>query len=441
MCLTAHFIDQDWNLRKKIINFGELKGHKGGIEKIFTITVDNASSNDTAVAKWKEVFNARGTSICDSEFLHMRCVAHILNLVVSDELGDIFLSVKRIREAVRFIRNSLERLKKFHEFATVQKVEGKRGLCLDVPTRWNSTFLMLQAAERFEKVFMMFDMYDDHFRKDLESKKDRHGIIGVPEKDDWENARRMMGFLGRFYDFTLKISGSKYTTSNLFLQEVHSLYHLITKWETEVEKDLDLSIMASKMKMKYEKYWGDVDKMNKLLYISTIMDPRYKMGFVDFALKMVYPEGGKGARIAENVRKATFDLFAHYEQLWKLKQSKNASTSLAPIVEEGDGDELDVLAEYKKHREQIVGAVNKSGLEKYLHWIRGDSAPPSAEEDPQEVEKIDEELDKLMNAISIRDNLVSSTSTSNVPSSSGRRNDGSASSSAWGENSDVSMHD
>ncbi|CAI0627575.1 unnamed protein product, partial [Linum tenue] len=71
-------------------------------------------------------------------------------------------------------------------------------------------------------------------------------------------------------------------------------------------------------------------------------------------------------------------------------------------------------------------------------WIRGDSAPPSIEEDPEEVEKIDEELDKLMNAISIRDNLVSSTSTSNVPS--GRRNDGSASSSACGDTSDVSMH-
>ncbi|CAL1376647.1 unnamed protein product [Linum trigynum] len=125
--------------------------------------------------------------------------------------------------------------------------------------------------------------------------------------------------------------------------------------------------MASKMKMKYEKYWGDVDKMNKLLYISTVMDPRYKMGFVDFALKRVYPEGGKGARMPEDVRKATFALFAHYEQHWKLKQSKNASTSLAPIVEEGDGDKLDVLAEYKKHREQMVGVVNKSELEKYLH--------------------------------------------------------------------------
>ncbi|CAL1355536.1 unnamed protein product [Linum trigynum] len=329
MCLTAHFIDQDWNLRKKIINFGELKGHKGvdiadgivaclddwGIYKVFTITVDNASSNDTAVAKLKEVFNTRGTSICDNSFLHMRCVAHILNLVVSDGLGDISLSVKRIREDVRFIRNSPERLKKFNEFAKVQKVEGKRGLCLDVPTRWNSTFLMLQAVERFENVFKMFDMYDDNFRKDLERRKDRHGIIGVPEKDDWENARRMMRFLGKFYDFTLKITGSRYTTSNLFLQEVHSLYHLIHKWETEVEKDYDLSVMASKMKIKYEKYWGDVDKMNKLLYISTVIDPNYKLGFVDYALKRVYPEDGKGGRMAEDVNKATFALFAHYEQL------------------------------------------------------------------------------------------------------------------------------
>ncbi|CAL1359375.1 unnamed protein product [Linum trigynum] len=325
----------------------------------------------------------------------------------------------------------------------------------------------------------------------------------------------MMGFLGKFYDFTLKISGSRYTTSNLFLQEVHSLYHLIHKWETEAEKDYDLSVMASKMKVKYEKYWGDVNKMNKLLYISTVMDLRYKLGFVDYALKRVYPEDGKGGRMEEDVNKATFALFAHYEQLWKSKQSKNASTSLAPTVEECDVDEIDVLAEYKKHREQIVGAVNKSELEKYLReedepmvlkfdvlgwwkvnslrfptlslmakdvlavpistvasesafsaggrildgfrssltpkivdalicnsdWIRGDSAPPSVEEDPKEVEKIDEELDKLMNAISIRDNLVSSTSTSNVPSLSGRRNDGSASGSACGDNSDVSMHD
>lgn len=64
MCLTAHFIDPEWNLHKKILNFYPILSHKGiqigemiekclldwGIDKLLTVTVDNASSNDTAVA-------------------------------------------------------------------------------------------------------------------------------------------------------------------------------------------------------------------------------------------------------------------------------------------------------------------------------------------------------------------------------------------------------
>lgn len=29
MCITAHYIDQNWNLHKKIINFCPIEGHKG----------------------------------------------------------------------------------------------------------------------------------------------------------------------------------------------------------------------------------------------------------------------------------------------------------------------------------------------------------------------------------------------------------------------------
>lgn len=63
MYLTAHFIDNNWNLHKRIINFCLIVGHSGKLigravdkclvewelKKILTITVSNASSNDIAI--------------------------------------------------------------------------------------------------------------------------------------------------------------------------------------------------------------------------------------------------------------------------------------------------------------------------------------------------------------------------------------------------------
>ncbi|KAL0287490.1 UNVERIFIED_CONTAM: Zinc finger BED domain-containing protein DAYSLEEPER [Sesamum angustifolium] len=68
MCLTAHWIDSDWELHKRIINFCIVENHKGetirkqieeclhewGIDKVCTITVDSASSNDRAIAHLKK---------------------------------------------------------------------------------------------------------------------------------------------------------------------------------------------------------------------------------------------------------------------------------------------------------------------------------------------------------------------------------------------------
>ncbi|CAN1280512.1 Putative AC transposase [Linum perenne] len=226
MCLTAHFIDRDWKLRKKIIGFRQVFSHKGtaiaeaimacldewGIDKVFSVTVDNASSNDTAIQHIKNMFDNRNTSVCDGQFLHVRCVAHIINLVVSDGLGEISTSVRKIRETVRYVKQSPARLQKFYDFVAVEDRESKKSLCLDVPTRWNSTFLMLQAAEKYETAFEMYALSDRQFRIDLISK-------GVPDEDDWNDARRIMGFLKCFYDFTLKVSGSSYVTSNLFFPE------------------------------------------------------------------------------------------------------------------------------------------------------------------------------------------------------------------------------
>lgn len=46
--------------------------------------------------------------------------------------------------------------------------------------------------------------------------------------------------------------------------------------------DCLLSSMAIKMKMKYDKYLGDFEKINHLLFVTSVIDPRYKMIILDF---------------------------------------------------------------------------------------------------------------------------------------------------------------
>lgn len=73
----------------------------------------------------------------DGKYLHVRCMANILNLVVCDGLKDCKVSIAKVRAAVKYIRQSPIRLAKF---------------------RWNNTCLMLEIAQKYERAF---DAYED----------------------------------------------------------------------------------------------------------------------------------------------------------------------------------------------------------------------------------------------------------------------------------------
>ncbi|XP_077223462.1 zinc finger BED domain-containing protein RICESLEEPER 2-like [Tasmannia lanceolata] len=298
MVLTAHYIDNDWKLHKKIINFCQISSHKGeaigkavekcllewGIDKVFTITVDNASSNDVAVGYLRRRINNWGSSVLQGKYLHMRCIAHIINLVVCDGLKEVGISVDRVRAAVKYVRGSPARLKLFKECVEVERIQSKSSLCLDVSTRWNSTYLMLNAAEKFEKAFERFDDQDPFFGSELDS-GDVDGIR-KPDHEDWENVRRMATLLQNFYELTIRVSGSLYVTSNTLFHEISEVECLLKQWsESDAYK---LGMMVRRMKEKYDKYWGDIEKMNKLIYIAVVLDPRNKMDFVKFALIDIY---------------------------------------------------------------------------------------------------------------------------------------------------------
>ncbi|KAL1148934.1 hypothetical protein V6Z11_A10G158800 [Gossypium hirsutum] len=221
VCLTT----DTWTSFQRILNFCPISSHKGesigmmiekcllnwGIDKLFTITVDNASSNDVAIGYLRKKFNPRGGLVQNGKYLHMRCMAHIVNLIVVEGLKEMNKSVERVRGAVRHVRQSPARLQKFKECVVVEKIECKKMLCLDVSTRWNSTYLMLDTAQNFERAFERFQEQDTNFRAELERGE------GWPSVDDWANVRDLRDFLEHFYEVTLSISGTSYVTSNNFL--------------------------------------------------------------------------------------------------------------------------------------------------------------------------------------------------------------------------------
>nr|KYP48753.1 Putative AC transposase [Cajanus cajan] len=91
--LTTHYVDQNWKLHSKMLNFSHFPKiiygflEDWGIEtKIFSLTLDNASSNDKMQDYLKERLLLQNDGLlCGDEFFHIRCVAHILNLIVQEE--------------------------------------------------------------------------------------------------------------------------------------------------------------------------------------------------------------------------------------------------------------------------------------------------------------------------------------------------------------------
>ena len=129
----------DWNLDRKLS----------------TLTVDNCSTNDAMIER---VFDRISPSsfILRGTLFHMRCCAHIINLIVRDGMSTIYASIEKIRESVVYWVATPKREEKFVETCRQLNVDYSKKLALDCRTRWNSTYLMLVSALPYQEVFKRF---------------------------------------------------------------------------------------------------------------------------------------------------------------------------------------------------------------------------------------------------------------------------------------------
>ncbi|XP_031279086.1 zinc finger BED domain-containing protein RICESLEEPER 2-like [Pistacia vera] len=318
--LTAHYVDENWELQSKILNFCHIPPpHSGALLSeivydflkdwgIFSLTLDNAIQEGLKVSR---------------------------------------VALYKIRESVKYVKGSEAKRIKFRELVKKIGVISSKGLRMDVPTRWNSTYLMLESALIYRHVFVHLSLIDPNYKS-------------CHSDEEWDRGVRICKFLQPFYDTTTLFSGSQYPTANLYLRNVWRVQ--VRLYEEMENEDEVLSTMASQMKVKFDKYW---DSYSVVLAIATIMDTRFKFEFVEFCYKKV--DGPiVASRKLELVKQELYKFFASYEGLSCNEVPGNPwiETSSPNII----GDDICEFDYYKSD----FSAIKKSELDTYLGEARFD---------------------------------------------------------------------
>ncbi|KAD3336325.1 hypothetical protein E3N88_31844 [Mikania micrantha] len=204
------------------------------------------------------------------------------------------LCIDRIRNAIRYVRISPKRLELFKKCAKASNIDSKSFLCLDCPTRWNSTYEMLFRAQKFEKAFDEYDLEDSNYRNDL-------GSCDVPTKTNWHYARHLAKALEMFKNKTIKASCSSHVVVNKFFKDIMEIdTHLR---ELKSSGDLIKKVTGSNMQVKFDKYWSHDSNINMILYIAAILDPRQKFRSAMFKPIPCFEEDQVDLELRSNIRR------------------------------------------------------------------------------------------------------------------------------------------
>ncbi|KAL6630922.1 hypothetical protein ACP70R_028262 [Stipagrostis hirtigluma subsp. patula] len=368
MSLVAHYIDANWTMRSRIINFIELDPPHTGVvisnaisdclaawkieDKIASITFDNASNNDTAVKLLFAKFKSRGTLWFNGKFLHNRCCAHILNLVVQDGLEVIDELIEKVRATIKYIKKSNSRSYKFNADIDSLNLDRRKKLVLDVSTRWGSTFKMLESAFHYREAIDVYAAGDANYK-------------WQPTEDDWKLYEKISKVLGVLNAATEEFSGSKYPTANLFYPHIVDVRKALR--ELKMSKEILLQKMADAMIDKFDKYWGP--EVNILFAIGTILDPRFKMGMIKFTFPSLYSEIELPGKL-KDVESTLDELYAVYEAEHnnnKERLKNNESTSQCASASISSGGAFSSASDYQEYVKAQTGVQpSKPDLKKYL---------------------------------------------------------------------------
>ena len=278
MGITVHYIDKNWKICNQVLDmhpvpeshtaayihqiFFDTLVRFGIRDRVMSTTTDNASN----VVAGLQITNTQ----LGVDYHPLRCAAHVLNLIVNQALRKLPGAIEKIHEIAVTLRRVSYAKTVFEEAQRTVNLELRNGrriktIPLDVKTRWNSTFLMLERALELRRaielvVWRYQGVYDNW----------------CLTHEEWHQIFIVCQILQPYAVVTQDLSGNKYISQGLMLVLWDQLRIQTEKFLAH--QDECAREMAKDMLAKYEDYVGKV--ISEPMLTAAILDPRFNLRFV-----------------------------------------------------------------------------------------------------------------------------------------------------------------
>ncbi|XP_058816189.1 zinc finger BED domain-containing protein 4-like [Topomyia yanbarensis] len=261
--ITAHFFDKSNQLMSHLLECSEFNERHTGENiaswimrvlklfcidsKVAAIVTDNAANMKSAASILK--------------MNHLPCFAHTLNLLVQNAIASsIQGTVDKVKHIVQYFKKSSFALEKLHDMQGKLN-ENLLKLKQDVPTRWNSTYDML-----------------DRVLRNKNSVVSTLALLNIKlalNVDDWKIIEGSVEVLKVFYEVTVEISAELNVSFSKSVVLTQIMEQRVQKFVSAENLPPEVTMLSNNLKDGLNKRFESRCK-NELLSQAVILDPRFK---------------------------------------------------------------------------------------------------------------------------------------------------------------------
>lgn len=332
--VTAHYLQDDKLVSRCIATVALDQRHTGdfiaeklkeicagihiSLDKITAVVTDNGSNMIAGIANFLE------------KNKHLPCFAHTINLIAESAMSvnDLEALVSKVRDIVKFFKTSV-----ILSDSLRQKQTGSQPLklILDVKTRWNSVYYMLQRYIELAPIVHQILM--------LNTK-----APPTPSAVEMQNIKTLICILKPLEYVTKELSGEQYVTISKLIPMVNCLKAQINNIPLAVG-DGDgthgsvINTVKNEILKQIERRFGHIED-NYLIAMSCLLDPRFKnIHFQDskacakaISLLRRYittsPNVTGSEHDSDSSLETTYDFWSHHKKLAHTKKRSKTSSSL-----------------------------------------------------------------------------------------------------------------